>query len=452
MEKKKGFFSGAELRTVAVMAWPAVVESFFVALAGVIDTLMVSGIDAAAVASVGLTTQPKFCGLALFIAANVATSAIVARRKGEERREDANRTLVAVTAFTILASLLIGLLCVIFASPLMRLAGSNEQTHEGAVLYFQLIMGGMIFNTVSLVINAAQRGSGNTRISMKTNLVSSGINVVFNYLLIGGHLGFPALGIFGAAFATVLGTVAACMMSIASLMKKDGFLSIPYCLSNRLRFQMKSLTPVLKLGSSVFLEQILMRIGFTATAVMAAGLGTYAMAAHQVGMNMLSLSFSFGDGFQAAAVALIGQSLGRRDPKQASRYGTICQVMGMTIAVLFSILLLCTGRNIYGWFFREEEIIKIGLGICRILVVIVLAQIPQAIITGSLRGAGDVLYTTVSSTISVTLIRTAISYTACFILGWGINGIWMGILADQACRFVFNFIRYRSGKWMKIVI
>ena len=73
------------------MAWPAIIESFFVAFAGLVDSYMVSALGASAVAAVGLTTQPKFMGFALFFALNVAVSALVARRRGENRQKEANR-------------------------------------------------------------------------------------------------------------------------------------------------------------------------------------------------------------------------------------------------------------------------------------------------------------------------------------------------------------------------
>ena len=450
--KKKRGFEKAEVRTVLQMAWPSVVESFFTALAGMIDTMMVSTVGAAAVAAVGLTTQPKFIGLAAFIAINVATSAIVARRRGEERREDANRTLMAVLAVVTVLSVIVSIACVVFADPIIRLCGSKEDTHADAVVYFRIIMGGTIFNTISMAINAAQRGAGNTKIAMRSNLASAGVNILCNWILIGGHLGFPALGVEGAAIATVLGTVVSCAMTIISICRRDSFLSITYWVKDKLRFSIRPIYPVTRLGSSVFLEQVLLRIGFMATSLMAADMGTDAMAAHQVGMNVLSLSFSFGDGLQAAAVALIGQSLGRSDPKQASRFGTICQMIGLAIAVCLSVIFLLGGRAFYRLYFSEEHIIRLGVTIMQLIVVIVLFQIPQVVFTGSLRGAGDVLYTTIASTISVTIVRTAVSYFACYTLGWGLTGIWVGVIADQFCRLVLTSLRYRTGKWMKIKV
>lgn len=105
------------------MAWPAVLESFFVALAGMIDSLMVSSIGAYAVAAVGLTTQPKFIGLAMFVATNVAVSAIVARRKGQNDRDGANRTLAAALVFVVLAGIVVSFLCVALADLLSACAG-----------------------------------------------------------------------------------------------------------------------------------------------------------------------------------------------------------------------------------------------------------------------------------------------------------------------------------------
>ncbi len=445
-QKKETSESKAIVRETFQMAWPAVLESFFVALAGMIDSLMVSSIGAYAVAAVGLTTQPKFIGLAPFVASNVAVSAIVARRKGQEDRDGANQTLIAALTFVVLAGIAVSILCVILADPIIRLCGSNEDTHDAAVIYFQIIMGGMMFNIVSLAVNAAQRGAGRTKIAMKTNVTANVLNMVGNYL------GFPALGIHGAALATVFGTVVACGMSIASIFPKDSFVSLPYMIARKLRFRMTSLRGIFHIGSNIFLEQILMRIGFMSVAVMTAKLGTDAFAAHQVGMNVMSLSFSFGDGMQVAAVALIGRSLGEEKPEMAKVYGSICQKMGLAISVVLAVFYLLGGQFLYSLYFEEAHIIAMGVEIMRVIVIIVVLQISQVIYMGCLRGAGDVLFTTVASTISVTFVRTICSYALCYTFGLGLIGIWFGVVCDQFCRFILTRWRFRSGAWTKVRI
>lgn len=451
-EERVAIENKSYVRETFQMAWPSVLESFFVALVGMVDSLMVSSIGAYAVAAVGLTTQPKFIGLAMFIAANVAISAIVARRKGQQDRYGANQAMVVALLFVIVAGVAVSGLVVAFAEPIIRLCGSNADTHESAVSYFQIIMGGMMFNIISLALNAAQRGAGKTKIAMKTNITANVVNVIGNYLLIGGNLGFPKLGVEGAAIATVFGTMVACGMSIASVCSKDSFVSISYILKHKIKLALDPMRSIFRIGSSIFVEQILIRCGFMAVAVMTAKLGTDAFAAHQVGMNVMSLSFSFGDGMQVAAVALIGRSLGEEKPELAKTYGHICQRMGAGISLVLAVIYLVGGKALFRLYFEEPHIIAMGEEIMRVVIVIVILQVSQVIYMGCLRGAGDVLFTTVASTISVTVIRTISSYVFCYVLGMGLIGIWFGIVADQFCRFLLTRWRFRSGVWTKVKV
>ena len=440
------------LKITIDMAWPAIVESFFVAFAGLIDSLMVSSLGSYAVAAVGLTTQPKLLGLALFFALNVAISALVARRRGEKKQASANEILLTAIFFIVIAAVISSVAFVFFASAIIDFCGSTADTHADAVAYFSIIMGGMIFNCIQMGINAAQRGAGNTKITMRTNVTSNTINILLNYLLINGRFGFPALGIRGAALATISGTVVACIMSVASIFKKESFLSIPYILEQHIRPTLSAFLNLIKVAYSVFFEQVLMRIGFMLTAIMAADQGTDAMAAHQVGMNIMALSFAFGDGLQATAVALIGRSLGSGDPDLAKEYGRTCRLIGAVIAVCLVAIYYFGASGLYHLFFTEDHIVAIGVQIMHVIIFVVIFQICQVIYMGCLRGAGDTLYTAVASMISVTFIRTIISYFCGYVLGWGIIGIWMGVLGDQVSRFIFATVRFRQGKWVKIKI
>lgn len=451
-KKKNNTYDRQIIKAAVNMAWPSILESFFIAFAGLVDSFMVSSIGAEAVAAVGLTTQPKFIGMAFFIAMNVALSALVARRKGEGNRDRANVLLLTALCMVFVGTIIISTAFVAGADWIIELCGSTVDTHDTAVVYFRIIMGGMFFNVVLMAINAAQRGAGNTKITMTTNLTSSVVNIAANYLLIEGHLGFPALGICGAAIATVTGSVVGCMMSICSICRKDGYISVSYMLERKLKPLVVALKNIFKVGYSVFFEQILMRIGFMMTAVMAAHQGTNAMAAHQVGMNIMALSFSFGDGLQAAAVALIGYSLGRGDKELAKAYGKTCRMLGAGIAVILTLIYFFGARGLYQLFFEEEEIIEIGVSIMNVIILVVIFQISQVIYMGCLRGAGDTLYTAVASTISVTLIRTLGSYVCGYVLELGIVGIWMGVLFDQVSRFIFASTRFRAGKWTQIKI
>ena len=434
------------------VAWPAMMESFFVVLAGMIDTMMVSALGESAISAVGLTVQPKFIGLTLFFGINVAVSALVARRKGEQNQRQANEILITASVLTLLLCVVISILFVVFAPWMMELSGSNGETHDQAVEYFRIIMAGTFFNVVTMVINAAQRGSGNTRLSMTTNLTSSVVNVVFNYLLIEGHLGFPRWEIKGAAIATVLGTVVSAGMAVFSLFRSRSYVSIPLIRAQKIRYSRHTLRSIWRIAYNSSLENIAARIGFLATAMVAARLGTVVFAAHNIGMQLLALGFSFADGMQVAAVALSGEALGAGQKETARRYGTICQRIGLAISLLLSVALLFGGRWYFSLFSDNPDVLSIGENICRYMMVIVLLQISQIIFSGCLRAAGDVRYVLMAATVSIAIIRTGVTVALVYLFDLGLDGVWIGILADQMSRFILVATRFHQGKWVDMKI
>lgn len=453
VEKIEKEENGSSLYSTALkLAWPAVLESFFIDVAGMIDTMMVAGLGPVAVAATGLTLQPKFLAMTPLIAIATALSAIVARRLGERDRKRANSSLSTALAVAIIVTIITTVITLFFTGSIVDLAGANADTHSPAVKYFRIIMAGMICTNITMVINAAQRGSGNTRIAFTTNMISSLVNIVFNYLLIYGKLGFPKMGIEGAALATVLGSLVAMIMSIRSLFRKHSYVKMSYIRRKKLFPSMEIFSSINQLGLPILIENLFMRVGFMTTAVVAASLGTEAFAAHQVNMNLLGLGFSFGNGMQIAAMTLTGESLGSGREDQALRYGKICQRMGIFLAALLSSVIFLTSRSYYGIQFKDTNIIDIGVILSRYVMVIVFFQIQQVIFGGVLRSAGDVRYTLISSTISVTIIRSFTTVLFVNVLNMGLHGIWLGVFCDQISRFLFMFIRFKQGKWTKLKI
>ena len=440
------------LKETVLVALPAMVESFFSAVVTFIDSKMVSSLGTAAVASVALTSQPMLLRLTPFTAVNIAVAALVARRKGEQKQAEANRILVTSMVITLVLSVVITIGFTFGASGIIRLMGSNEDTHELATSYFRILCLGTALTAFQNCINAAHRGTGFTKISMQTHLTSSLVNVCFNYLLINGNLGFPKLGIKGAAIATVIGMFVACVMSVLSLFRKTPYLRLSIIIKEKIRPKWIVVKQIVNIAWSVFIEQILIRVGFLINSRMAAGLGTNALAAHRVAGNFATLSYSFGDGLMAAAVALVGRSLGENDPEKAKKYAKTCRILGLIMATMVAIVFAFLVRPLYQLFFTDPAVVDIGVALNIPLIFVVLFQIQQVINIGVLRGAGDTRFTAVMGIICSTLIRPAVAFLFAFPLGLGIVGIWLGTLADQIVRFAATGIRIAKGKWMSLKI
>jgi len=432
------------------MAWPSAIEAVLVGLVSSIDIMMVGSLGASAIAAVGITNQPKFILLAIIFSLNVGVTAIVARRRGEKDREGANRCLRQALVICLMLSAILSVIGFTYARPLLLFAGAQADVIDYAVTYFRIIAIGNFFTSVSLTINAAQRGSGNTKISMRTNIVANIVNLTFNFLLINGHFGFPKLGVAGAAIATLLGNIVAFLMSLRSITKADGFLHIKF--KSDWKLDKETVKSIMSISSSSFVEQICMRVGFLVTTMLVASLGTIAFATHQICMNIVNLSFTFGDGLGIGASALVGQNLGAKRPDLATIYSKTIQRIALTVGAILFILFIGGRYFLVGLFTNDNSIILMGGKIMIIMAMMSPVQTVSVVIGGTLRGAGDTKFVAYSSLISIGIVRPLTTWLFCYPLGFGILGAWFSFMTDQCLRLFINSWRFKTGKWTKIRI
>lgn len=442
--------TGTIYRNTFNMAWPSALESVLVSLINSIDTIMVGGLGAAAIAAVGITTQPKFVLLVLIFSMNAGVTTVVARRRGEQDARGANRCLRQTVLLCAMLSTVMAVLGFLLASPFMALAGAGDDIIEEAAAYFRITMIGFPFMSLGLTINSAQRGAGNTKISMRTNLTANAVNLVLNYLLIGGNFGFPALGVRGAAIATIIGQFIGFLMSLRSVMVHHSFLQISF--RENWWFDRETMGAVAKISSGAVLEQLFMRIGFFTYSKIVAALGTNDIATNQICSNIINLSFSFGDGFSIAVSSLVGQSLGAKRPDMAKIYVKSARRL-MTVISLGLCLFFFTGRyKLIQLFTTDPVIVEKGSQIMYLIALITLIQTAALIYSGCLRGAGDARYIALIALISIGIIRPISAWILCYPCGLGLVGAWCSMLLDQCIRWAFNYIRFRSGNWKKIKV
>lgn len=437
-------------KTAVEIAWPSALEAVLVQLIASVDLIMVGGLGAVAIAAVGLTNQPKFILLAIILSLNIGVTAVIARRRGEDDREGANRTLRQSILICGVLSFFLSILGFYSARPLLLFAGAKSDVINSAVTYFRIICIGNFFTSMSLTINAAQRGIGNTKISMKTNIAANVVNLILNYLLIEGHFGFPALGVEGAAIATAIGNFVGFVMSVKSITYAHGFLDISTKESWKL--DKNTVASIFNISSSALIEQVFMRVGFFMTTKLIADLGTVAFATHQICMNILNISFAFGDGLGIASSALIGQSLGAKRPDMATIYGKTLQRISMSVGCIFVFVFIIGKSFFVSLFSTDPAIIAMGAQILIIVAITSPIQTSQVVVTGCLRGAGDTKFVAVTSFLSIGIVRPGVTWLFCYPLGFGVLGAWFAFGTDQTLRLIINWSRFLKGEWTKIKV
>ncbi len=438
-----------------MMAWPAMVESVLMSLVNLIDTMMVSSCGTNSVAAVGITTQPRMIFYAIFFALSIAVTAIVARRKGQGDRIGANECLAQSMGLVAVLAVVFCGTAIAVAEPLLYFSGANEDTIVEATSYYRITMVGLIFTSFGMIINAAQRGSGNTKISMRTNVAANITNIIFNALLINGIWFFPELGVTGAAIATLIGNIVSFGMSLFSLFQKDKYLYFDF--KGLVRWRLERLKTIGKVAFGASTEQLVLRIGFFIYAKLVADLGTAETATHTICMNIMLLSFASGDGLSVAASALMGQNLGKKRPDIAALYCKAGQRIGLAMSAFLVLFFVFLGGVVVGAFVEVGDpnydfVMKTGRILTYIIAFISPGQISQVVYSGGLRGAGDTKYVAITSMLSIGIFRTALAYVLITFTNMGLYGAWIALVVDQYIRLAFSAYRFNSGKWSKITL
>ena len=448
LPKSKDAYS--ELLKIAV---PSIVEMVFVSLISSVDIIMVSRLGFEAIAAVGLAGQPNMIMLSMFLALNVGVTAIVARRKGENLPDAANLTLRNALMLILGFSFVVMALTLIFSRRLMLVAGAQPDTIGMADDYFRIIVYFLPVNALTMCINAAQRGVGNTRITMISNIAANVVNVFFDYCLIYGNLGFPKLGVAGDAWASGIGFCVALILSSAALFRRTSenfFLHIS--LKDDWRLNKNTVKSILKVGGNSVIEQIGQRIGFFIYAVVVANLGTAVFAAHQVAMQFLGFSFNFGNGLAVAGTSLVGQMLGQKRPDLAAVYGKCAQRLSLVMSLALASCIVAFRSPLVSIFLAKSDpanAVPFAVAL-ELMLVVAVFQPPQTssvVVSGCLRGAGDNFYVAIVMIICVTFIRPVFSVLAVYVFHFGIIGAWCAALIDMCIRLGLVYYRFSGSKW-----
>lgn len=443
---KKDIFS-----QVVKIAWPAIVELTLVQLCSVVDTIMVGKLGSSALASVGYCTQPRFLLLAAFIALSSGSTALIARFKGAEEKDNANLALTQSIILSIILSLILSVIGFIFSRQMVIFMGAeSEKTINSATSYMQIQMLGFVFNAVTLAITAGLRGIGKTKVSMYYNLAANVFNVIFNYLLIYGKFGFPRMEVAGASLATVIGQILAFIMAFIVILNKKAYLHIN--LKDLFKIDFSMWKRILNIGIPAMFEQVSLRIGLIIYTLTVTSLGETLYATHQIGLNIMSISFMNGQAFGIAAASLLGQSMGMNRIDKGKAYTYECRKLGMIVSLTLSCIFIFLRAPIIELFSSEREIIIEGSKIMIILAINQPIQASQLILSGALRGAGDTKTVAAATLIGMLFIRPFSSIVAVKFLGLGLLGAWTAVILDQIIRSIITYIRFAGEKWQHIKV
>ncbi len=423
-------------RRVVNLSLPVLLSSLFQRLVSIIDIFMVGGVGAAAIAAVGLGQFLIFGAMTIFWGLSTGTTVVIAHLWGAGRREDARRAaFVAMLASTVMI-LAVTLLGSSLGSRVALFMGARPDVMSHAGEYIRLVFLYFGFTAGLNLLSAILHGRGNTRTPMTAIILVNILHVILAWLLIYGKLGFPALGVIGAAYAINISEGVGFFYLLFQAARLGVF---RFGRPDRELWQ-----KIWQVGYPVALERLAQQSGQMLYSRFILGFGTVAYAAHQVGLSIESLSFMPGAGMGIAAATLMGQSLGARKYRQA-RIGHQ-EAMRMAIFVMggMALLFLLFPETLMRLFTSDPEVIREGVVFLRL---VALAQIPLAlsfVYAGSLRGTGDTFYVFITTLLTMWGVRVLLAWIAADILHLSLYAVWGVFVIDwylRAAAFAWRYHR-----------
>jgi multidrug resistance protein, MATE family len=416
----------ATIKEVLSLALPAVGEMILYMMIWVFDTMMVGQYGGnVAVSTVGLSSEimSTFTGIFISVGVSVGVTSLVARNIGAKRYALAEEYATLGICLGAFISLIISFTAFTFSKNILHLAGASEEVIKYGEIYMRITSIGIFFNMIANVFSAILRGYGNTKTPLLVSVIVNIINIVFDWLLIFGHFGFPELGIRGAAIATAMAQISGFIFLMVYIIRKSELKIRKKYIHN---FKIKELKTLLMLSIPSSFQEASFSVSRLLSTFFIMHLGTIAFAANQITTTIESISFMPGWGFAVAATTLVGHKIGEENYKAAREYAYTCTVLGTAIMTVCSILFLAFPNSLIRFFINgsEQEVIRLG-ALC-----LMVASVEQPfmalsmIFGGSLKGAGDTRTPFTVSFISSWLIRLPLMFYFVYILKASVVYVW----------------------------
>ena len=422
------------------LAYPVIIGQLGIVMMGVVDSLMVGKLGPAPLAAASLGNGMTFIILIIGIGLSLAVTPLVAIAVGAGKFEDCGiyfrQSLLVNSVFSVLISL-----GIFFGAELLQYFDQPLEVETQAVSYMRIIglssVPLMLFQTYKQFIE----GLSVMRPAMIITLVANLVNAFANWIFIFGNLGFPALELDGAGWATFASRVFMAFGLLIYVMNKNSFHK--YDVS----FHFRSINwPVIKKILSLGLPsgfQYFFEVGaFSFAVIMVGWLGTNQLAAHQIAINLAAISFMAVLGISVAGSIRVGNAVGMKDIAETRKAGFTALLLGASV-MLFSGLIFIVFRNFLPTLYVNNEIvISYASSLLIIAALFQLSDGIQAVGIGILRGLTDVKIPTAITFIAYWIVGLPVGYLLAFNLDYGVQGVWVGLLLGLTTSAILLTIRF----------
>lgn len=435
-------------RSVLHIALPVTLQSLLQSSFQVIDQFMTGQLGSISIAGIGLGS--KFSSIYSVVLSAIAAVAgiMIAQYVGKREDREISRSLFVNLLFAAILAMLFMIVSVKFPKQIMGLYTEDAQTGSVGAQYLKIVAAGYFPSAVTLLLSTFLRCIEAAKIPLYVSVVSVIMNTGLNYILIFGKLGFPKMGVSGAAIATAISQVTGCILLVGLFLrhyqKQNIRLTIVFHMERNKKLQyIGMLLPILaceffwSLGENVY------------TAIYG-HMGTISCAAMTLTLSVQVLVIGALNGVAQAAGVIVGKTLGREQYDKAYAESKKLMIYGWCASVVLSVVLLLIGRN-YVEIFKVEEAVKTAAcGILAAFAVIAPIKVQNMILGGGiLRSGGKTNYVMIIDFIGTWIFGVPFGLLSAFVWKLSIPYVYFLLSMEECVRLGISLAVFRNKKWMR---
>jgi MATE family multidrug resistance protein len=438
-----------ELGAVVRLALPVVAVQLGLMFMGVVDTMMLGRVSAAALAAGALGNSLSFSLLIGAVGILMAIDPLVSQAHGAEDRAAIGAHLERGLVLALVLAVPLSLLLWNVKTVLSHL-GQPPALVAGATAFVRGIVPGVVPFLVFIVLRQMLQAMGIVRPAVVAMLVGNLVNFAGDYVLIFGHFGAPALGVAGSAYATAIGR----WIMLATLILSARKALAPYFQGfTRHAFAWRAHGQHLQLGVPIGVHDSLELWVFATVALLMGRLGVHELAGHQIALNLAALSYMVPAGVAAAASTRVGNAIGRGDMPGARRAAAVCLVLGAGVMGLFGLLFALAPRLLAGLYSEDPRVLAMAATLLPVAGAFQVFDGVQVVGAGALRGAADTRFAAVVALVGYWVLGLPLGAYLAFRLGQGPRGLWWGLtlgLAFVAILLLARIVRRFRGQISRV--
>ncbi len=438
-------------KQILKLASPLIAQNLSYTIMGVIDTFFVSRISTDSVAAVGLAGILFFAILVLFRSTANSSVVFVGRAYGAKDYQAIGKSIWKVLNVVAILSLLVfflpGLYKFLFnfavpaANPNIRAIGHR---------YLQIIAYEVPFVMFSAVVWGFLVGRNDSRTPMLLAWFAVASNIFLDWLLVLGNLGLPRMGVEGAAYATLIANILSSILSAIILWRPKNRLDYG---TGKFRIaSFADIKQVIKIGLPMGFGDFVEISSFSIFFSMLGRLGTDVLAASNIALQYMSISFTMGMAIAQAGSSLVSQYLGAKEPDNAELVGYRASAIAGFFMALIGLSYLIAPKALIGVFTDDPKVIAAGVVVLKMIAFYQAFDGIAIVLSGALNGAGDTAFTMFTKIIFGWGVFLPLTWLLAFKFNGGVVGAWAAAIVYLSGLAIIYFLRFRNGAWKSIEI